>query len=384
MVVTFAALHWLSTSTLGEFTLVYVCITLALVVIRSMSSEPLVLLVGQLPKSVNGRELSGSAGFSLMAGVPLSVALLVAHTFVTAPFDDLFIAAAFALPLVFTQDAIRYWSISQQRYWQCAVIDGSALVATAITVVVCSLLDALNPGLLIAAWAVGAFVGGLVGALIHRTIPSGVRGVAWLKSQWRTGAYLAGSTAAQQSSGRLSLMLVRGISGAEALGTLSASRAALLPLNSFVTAVSSFALPEAVHRRRIGLHELDKFVRVMCLFCAGLLILAVVCVWSLPESLGRLIAGDNWAVAHSLIVPTGLWIVGIGVSQGYRAGIRALGGARLMFKISMVLGLVMLVCATVGAIAADGVGAAWGFGLASLAGLLYWHVGYRNLRYAVV
>jgi O-antigen/teichoic acid export membrane protein len=300
---------------------------------------------------------------------------------VDSPFKELAVASAIVVPMVLSQDSVRYWHISRQSYWLCSLIDIVSLLGTTAVIVAATIYPLGNTAFVILlAWGVGAAIGALVGMGTNRCIPSLWEGIEWFSSNKETALYLSGATASQQASGRVSQVLVRVLAGAEALGQISASRTILMPLNTLVSSSASFALPEAVSRLRSGIDKLDQFVRIFSLVIAAVIVAAVAGIWFIPDSVGHLIAGTNWSVAHSLIVPTGAWILGIGISQGPRAGIRALGGSKEMLTLSLILGAVMTLCAVIGALVSGGTGAAWGFGLASLAGQFLWIRTYRRLR----
>jgi hypothetical protein len=66
------------------------------------------------------------------------------------------------------------------------------------------------------------------------------------------------------------------------------------------------------------------------------------------------------------------------LSQGPRVGLRALASASVVFRVSCVLGLVLLASTTAGVLLGGGTGAAWGFGLASVGGQVLWQGAYRR------
>lgn len=183
---------------------------------------------------------------------------------------------------------------------------------------------------------------------------------------------------AQQLAGRLSLVLVAGIAGPAALGAVSAARTLFTPLNSLIAAALSISLPQAVREIERSPGHLTRFTRRLSLVLVLTSVSLTLFILAMPESWGTAIAGQNWASAQKLALPTGLWIVGISLSQGARVGLRALGQGATILRTSVALGVLLLASTTIGTWLYGGQGAAWGFGVASVAGQGLWFVAYRS------
>ena len=67
-------------------------------------------------------------------------------------------------------------------------------------------------------------------------------------------------------------------------------------------------------------------------------------------------------------------------SQGPRVGLRVLGRGRETLRVSLVIGVLLLVACVVGAVLGGATGAAWGFGIVSMIGQLLWWTAYRAAR----
>lgn len=375
-----AALHWFELDLVGAFSLLYAVMTLVVVIVRSLTLEPLVV-----QHSGAAHRAAGPAmGASLIVSLAASGLVLVAVPALTG-YAWLLASAAIVLPVLLVQDAYRYVMFADGRQMAAALNDSLCLAGTSVVVAVLWISPWRHPALLVLAWGLGALAGVVAGARQTHSVPRPADGRAWLREQRRLGLPLAASQLAQQGSGRLSQALITGIGGAAALGMVSASRTVITPMTTLVTASMSYALPEAARaHRRSGLQGLDKVV----VLTSGILALVVVgygvCILVAPDALGEILAGRNWNTAQALAVPTTLWVLGTAASQGPRVGLRVLGRGIQTLRVSLVMGGLLLAGTVGGVLLNGGVGAAWGFGLVSVAGQGVWWSSYARSRRRVV
>ncbi|MFL0459402.1 hypothetical protein ACH0CA_02840 [Kytococcus sedentarius] len=373
-----AALQHLDLQELGIFSLTYAMMTLALTVSRSRNLEPLVVL--RRDRSTEpGEELrddSAAVGTSLLHGTALAVACAVGALVLREP---LLLACGVAFPWILAQDAYRYIHFAERRQSLAAVQDGVALVATLALIALLYATDAVSATSLIAAWGVGALFGMVAGFAQTRALPE-FRGLTgWTKRSGELGRGNALSTMIQQGVGRLSQVLISVIASPAALGAITASRTVFMPANTALTASMSFALPEGVstHGRR-GTSGLSKFIAAVSIVLSIGVTLLILALLLLPDSIGRLISEDNWPTIRSLTIPTGLWVLGMALSQGPKVGLRVLGAGALLMRVSTTTGLLLLTSTALGAYFGDARGAAWGFGLTSIACNLLWWKAYSD------
>lgn len=377
-VVLFAALHWLDIGVLGRYTLISTFVILIQSSMRSLVLEPLTIRFSAAECRIHRHAVGSAAGLSLALGL-IVAAICVACSLVVPGLGSLLPAAAFTLVVLVVQDAWRLGLLAARRTWATALNDAACLAATILGLLWLSIGSGEVTGsdvLLI--WGSGTGVGLLLGALQLRVLPRIEWAWKWLRDQGDIGLRLVGSMLAQQLAGRMSLVIVAAIAGERALGEVSASRTLLTPLNTLVVATFSFAVPEAVRRLRLSVEALGSFTRLVSLSLVAVSTAFAAGLYLLPKSVGHLVAGSNWPVAHSLIIPTGLWITGTAMSQGARIGLRALERPGVILTVSAGLGPVLLICTTVGTVIGGGAGAAWGFGIASVLGQLPWAVAYRR------
>lgn len=365
----FAGLHWFDLAKLGSFSLLYAVMTLVVVVTRALTLEPLVVQYAGRATTAGHRALGGSLIVSLGIGVVLCVASL----FVDGEHMPMVLAAAAAGPVLLVQDGYRYVLFANGRQLAAAANDACCLVITTIAVGAMWVTEWHWPASLMLAWGLGAAGGIGAGYFQTRCRPALSAGWRWLVQQKSLGVPLAGSQVAQQGTGRLSQGLISWIGGAAALGMIGASRTLVTPLTTLITASMSYSLPEAARARRsTGRSGLNKIVLLTSAALGLAVFVYAAILLVLPSDFGRVLAGDNWATARSLVVPTSLWVLGTAASQGPRVGLRVLEKGKETFRVSVLMGILLLVGTVTGVTLAGGVGAAWGFGLVSVIGQLFW------------
>lgn len=374
-VLLFIALRWLSLEGLGLFTVIYTSATLVLTVTRSLVLEPLLIrysgcseLTGAIPRAI---------GASALLGLGCCMAV-VACALILRPLDaEVILAGAVALPTILVQDAYRFAMFADGRPWRAAVNDGVTFLLTGALVVVVALAESPSTWWVFVGWGFACGAASLVGAGQLQVVPRIRGGCRWLRENVRIGWQLAGSTAAQQASGRVSLYLVGAIAGMASLGVVAAARTLFSPLNTLLAASIAFAVPEG---KKFDGRALDRFV-VLLSFVLGVLVVALlVALHLLPDDVGTFIVGSNWDAAKSLLLPTALWIGGTAISQGARVGLRVLDRAQTVLTVSLIIGPLTIVGAAVGAILGGAMGAAWGFGSVSIIVQLLWWTAYKRVR----
>lgn len=373
--VAFTALHVLALGDLGAFTLTSTLVILVQVALRSLTGEVITIRFSARREGIP-TAVSSAAGASLaLSGAMLVLCLLLWA--VGYPGAELLSAAALMLVTLAVQDTYRFALFAAGRMWAATLNDGAVCVVTLVALWVLARTDVIDGPTLFLGWAVGSTVGVLLGGWQVRALPRLARARAWLTGHRDVGLPLMGSVVAQQSMGRLSLVVVSAFAGPAQLGLVTASRTVLTPINTLIASTYSFAVPEAV-RRRARTGAMLRFTTGLSITLALVAVVLTGVLLVVPDTWGRALAGQNWEGARSLLVPTCLWIVGIGLSQGSRVGLRALERTDLVLRTSLALGVLLLAATTLGTILGKGEGAAWGFGIASIVGQVGWTWAYRR------
>lgn len=376
--VAFVALHSLELAPLGALSLAMTLVILAHASLRAGVLEPLTIRASRSEVGSVREMASMAAGLSVCIGVAAGALTAGAGWWLGGPHGSVVAWSGVVLLLILVQDSWRFGLFAARRLWAATLNDTVACAVTIATLGGVSRLAPLDGGAILAAWAAGSLAGLLLGMVQLRIVPRPGLARRWFDDQRRLGLPLMGSVLAQQSMGRLSLVIVSAIGGPAQLGLLNAARIVLTPVNTLIAATYGFAVPDAVRRLERSRRSLVRYTTLLGLALAGFSIVLTAVLLALPHSWGALIAGDNWDEARSLLVPTCLWIVGVGLSQGARVGLRALEQGGVIFRVSLVLGALLLVSTTAGVLVDGGRGAAWGFGVASLLGQVLWTFAYRR------
>jgi O-antigen/teichoic acid export membrane protein len=375
----FSALRLLPLDALGKYTLVSTLVILAQTSIRSLVLEPLTIRFSTQPEDVRRRATAMAAGASASLGI-VAVVATVTWAIAGGSSGRLMVAAGITFAILLVQDAWRTALFASRRPWGTAANDAICLAATLIGLTVVMVRGhghADAPAVMII-WGFGSAFGAVLGVFQLRALPKVQSCWHWLRTQADLGLRLVGSVLAQQLAGRTSLVIVSVWAGHAALGQISASRTLVSPISTLILATLAFAVPEAARKAVTSLRDLRHFTRMVSGALVAVTALLTVVLYFLPERIGVAIAGQNWAAAHSLLVPTALWIAGTAMSQGARIGLRVLERASTILWISVALGAVVLVACACGTLGWGAPGAAWAFGLASVAGQAVWTVGYRR------
>lgn len=376
--VAFTALHALALDALGAFALASTLLVLVQVALRALTAEPLTIRFSN--RADIQPAVASAAGAAVLAGAAILMPCLL--VWVTGSRGGpLLVSAGVALLALMVQDTYRFALFAQGRVWSATTNDGIVCLTTLAAIGVLAVGEAVKGPTLLLAWAAGSLTGSALGAWQLGALPRPFSTRDWLHAQQDIALPLMGSVVAQQSMGRLSLVLVSALAGSAQLGLLSASRTVLTPVNTLIAATYSFAVPEAVRRKECP-SSLVRFTTVLSAVLALVAVALTIVLLTIPAEWGRVLAGRNWDGARALLVPTSLWIVGVALSQGARVGLRALERTDAIFRLSLPLGVVVLVSTVIGTLVNGGAGAAWGFGVASLLGQPAWTWAYRRALHA--
>jgi len=380
-VVLFAALHYLSVSGIGAFTLAYTGALLIESVLKSLLLEPLTIRFSTAQRDVHRAAASGALGASLAFGLACSVLATV----ISAPLNNsdgmLVLATGLAVPSLIVQEAWRVYFFTTANPWKAALNDGVCLGVTLLLVwffVVRQ--DSASPSSLIFLLSAGTAIGILVGVVQARLCPSVRRAWPWARTHWYLGSRLAGGNTVGQGAGRVSLAIVGVISGSAALGQFAASRTLVTPATTMMTSAVTFAVPEAV--RLIGRGRRDHltwFLVGLSAVLAGAVSVFGLALYLVPANVGAVIAGSNWDVAKSLLFPVVVWAAAVALRQGPRVGLRAFECPATILRLSIVTAVAIVTATAIGSIAAGAVGAAWAFALVHMATSVLWWSSYRRV-----
>lgn len=381
-VVLFASLHYLSVRDIGSFTLAYSGALLVESVLKTWLLEPLMIRFSVSPSATQRRATAEAAGAALVLSVLSGVVIAAGSLLFSSPVRELILACAALTPCLVTQEAWRVHFFATARPWRAVANDGMCLVVTM------ALVGALAVGLqgatqteLLLVWAAGTGVGAVAGMVQTRILPAVGRALSWTRSHWTLGTRLASGFGAEQLAGRVSLAVIGAVSGTAALGLFSAARTIVSPVTTLVTSAISFAVPEAARLRQRRDPRMPLFIGAVSAVLATSATLFGVAMYILPDRLGRLLAGQNWDTAKTLLAPMVCWTAVVALRHGPRVGLRVLERSRSIVRLSVWTGVGVIAGTTIGCLAGGAPGAAWALVVVHLLmSAAWWGVYLRAMR----
>ncbi|MGI8761846.1 MAG: hypothetical protein ACR2LF_11255 [Jatrophihabitantaceae bacterium] len=379
-VVLFLALHYLSVSHVGEFTLAYTGAFLVKVILKSLILAPLSINFSAAARAAQRRAGAQALGACLVIGTIAFAITAASSLAVHGQSRSVVLASAVVLPALIVQEGWRVYFFAVARPWRAVFNDGACLVATLLLAYVLVLRPhAASTALLLLLWAAGTGVGVVVGVAQARLLPAVHQAWAWTREHWSLGSRIAAGNSAQQVAGRISLALIGAIAGTVALGRLAASRTLMTPGTTVQSSAVSFGVPEASRLYRNGDPRLRRFIPGLSIVLGLAVTLLGLLIYLVPDHAGRLVVGQNWFVAKSLLLPVIIWNVANCVQQGPMVALLVRRRSGSILRLSLVTGALVLVGAVAGSYAAGASGAAWGLAIAQVAATIPFWVAYRRL-----
>lgn len=354
----------------GAFSLALITFTFVIGIGRGLVSDPFVVRYSDVSHGVHRAATARATGaaitFGLFSGLICALAgVLLRGTGVS---DALF-ALALALPGLMLQDAWRHVFFAAGRPFSAAMND---LIWTVVQFVLIGLLIAGgSPSvfLITVSWGAAALVAAVAGCLQTGVLPAPQATMRWYRETRDLNVRMALDFALNMGAINLSIYVVTAIVGLAGAGALRAAQVLLGPLNLLYAGLSSFVLPAMARLAGSG----RRLVRVALLTSAASSAIAgawVAILLLLPEAAGQQLLKASWDGARSVMLPSGLVSVSVGFVIGASLGLKALRRADKMLRVTFVQAPLMLVLGIVGAFMNGAVGAAWGFALSQVFGMV--------------
>ncbi|MGQ0844961.1 MAG: hypothetical protein ACT4QF_12575 [Sporichthyaceae bacterium] len=379
-VVLLAALHLLDLRGVGSYTLAYGCAMWVLAIVRPLILEPTMIRFAAASPRQRRIATSRSAGAAAGIGFALAAVCAAISTVLPGAAAAIVLGAGLAMPTLLVQDAWRYAFFTAGRPWAAVVNDGACLVAIAALLIGAGVLADPGPGLLLGLWGLGLGAGTVLGCWQLKVFPDFARGPRMLRQHRDLGLPLAGAALVVQGASRVALIVVGVSAGMPAVGQIYAALALMTPVNVLLLAAPTFAVPETVRRLEHGAAVVRRYLVLLSVALATLVLAFAVVTRLLPEGLGRLYAGENWEHATATLWPVACWVAATAAYAGAKVGLQARAQATLIARLSLAQGVLQLT-ASVAGLAVFGVsGAAWGLALGTALGAaLWWILAQRSL-----
>jgi O-antigen/teichoic acid export membrane protein len=277
------------------------------------------------------------------------------------------LALAISLPGLLVQDTWRYAFFATGRPAAATLSDAvwAVLQFTGLALLLSSGVESIFWLTLV--WGMSALVAAVLGVFQVRAVPSLASAFRWFRLTRDLNVRMGIDFAFNMGFVNLAIYLVTAIVGLIAAGALRAAQTLLGPLNLFRSGLDSFVLPMMARRAEAG-----RSVLSLAAMTTGATT-ALTAVWVailllLPTSIGVELLGDSWSGARLVMVGSGTVAIAQAVVLGASLGVKALGRADLLLRVTLLQAPLILACGCIGAWWGGVVGAAIGFGLAQVIG----------------
>jgi glycosyltransferase involved in cell wall biosynthesis len=284
------------------------------------------------------------------------------------------------LPLVLLQDAWRGVLISTGRPAAATLNDAIWTVSQFAALGWLLAMGIEDTSILVLTWGAAGGLAAAFGILQTRAIPRLQDTRRWLAHHWDLAGFFLAEWILVVGAMHGSLLLIAAWASVEDVGALRGSQVLLGPLTLLASGAFEFVLPELGRRP-----QLSAGVRLRLSYLVSGSLVLVGLTWgaallALPNSIGRQLMGDTWLSARAVLPASTLWSCAILLSTGPAVVLRALGRARVGFRINALTAPLLVIFSLVGVELDGATGAAAGFALAHwLMAPLWW----RGVRRAV-
>ena len=365
--ISFAALRGLNAGEYGSFVVAYTTYSLSVMLVRGLISEPLMIRVHdrQAEPSPHGPVLAASIGVGL--GSMLAVGGLFAPPVVRFPLW----ALAIGMPGLLLQDTWRFTFFASGMPARSVVNDSLWGLLVLVGITMGAFFGDLSAGGYVLVWGLGGTVAGVLGFLqtADRGRVGGLWG--WYRAHSDLGLRFAAQVALGQGVRQAVIFAIGAISGLAVLGAISGAQVVFGPLRVLLLGAVPIGVAEGARIRRSDPEVLSRFIRGIA-GSLGVAALGVGLLLVTAPGLGAWVSGQNWDVIRPLLIPTALWMAGLGWTQASRIGLRVLERASEGLQTEAIVSVIVACGALTGAVVAGAFGAASGWAISVIVGAFIW------------
>ncbi|KAA1421466.1 hypothetical protein F0U44_04030 [Nocardioides humilatus] len=275
------------------------------------------------------------------------------------------------MPLLSIQDVGRYLGIAQAKPGRAVFLDTLWLVLTVAALGAIALTDNNSLLWLVLGWGgTGALAG--LWVFVQQGVPRAHDlSLRWLRSRWEfswRSLVAASSSAAVAMFGSLAVAVVSGPLA------VAAVRAALILERPSTTVQGSVAVSVGadIARQRPDNAGLIRMQRRALVIGIAVAIVMVLIFFLIPDSFGRILLGDVWALVTPLLLVISLRVLANGTQSGVRAALMGRRQIKPVMKIDILGTVLMIAGMVIGAAIGDGEGAMWGAFVGQLITIFFW------------
>ena len=357
----------------GAFSLAYVTFGFLVSASRGPSTDPLLVRFSGTDRAGWRRATKAATATALCFGVVAGIGCIAVGLALPRGAGAGLVALGFGLPGILLQDSYRFAWFAQGRGDKAFVNDALWAVLQLGVVLALDVTGRASVVSCVLTLGATASVAALVGLLQSGVRPAPSRVPAWLVAHRDLGLRYLAENVSIGGARQVRFFAVGALAGLAAVGSIRAAEMLMGPFLVLLSGVSQVAVPEA----KVVLDRSPGRLARFCLLLGAVPAVAAA-AWGVavaivfPLGPGRLLLGDLWGPASTLLVPvTGCMILGCFQNAG-TAGVRALGASRRSLSAQLWNAGLYLLGGTVGAALGGAAGSCWGVLVAGAVGCLIW------------
>jgi O-antigen/teichoic acid export membrane protein len=353
----------------GAFTYTLLLFTFALGLMRTITTDPLLIRFSAEEREVRRPAVAQAAGSSVILGVVAATLAVTAGLLVGGDLGLALVLLAAVVPGHFLQDSWRSAAFAIGDARKAAINDAVRLVCQSAALGICLWADTSQLGWYMGSWAVSAWAAALVGWWQFGRPGRWRQSTAWLRENAGLSMRLGGDFAINIGGIALTTTLLAAVLGLAATGGLRFAQTLLGPIQVLFGAVAAFMVPFLVRRlAACGSQALRRPAVLLSLGCFLASALVVGLLMVLPDVAGRELLGDSWDNARAVLLPVGVTQSAIAIALGGGLPLKAMGRADLLLRVTLIQAPLIFALALGGASWHGIEGAAWGIAIGQTVG----------------
>lgn len=360
------------TEAFGAFTVAFTVYSVAVLISRSLTSQPLMMRFAAVDAEEFRSAAAMSSGAASALGFALGTVVLILGLALGGSVGTALLAVALLLPGLLVQDVWRIAFFAQRRPEMAVVIDAAWMVLQVAGVAVFLAVDVESAVPYVIAWGLAGAAAAALGAYRGGAAPRIRSTWTWLKAHWDITRYVILGSLLLQGAYQGALMLVGVFGTLTDVGSLRGAQVILGPVSLLAAAAFSFAVPELARRSHLRTRR-----RVVAAAGLGGVLATAGLVWGtiallLPTEVGVALLGDSWPGVRAVLLATAVGQIGNLIAMGPNCVVYAMGRSDSVFRVHAAVSVLLLVGGTAGVWLGGAVGAAWGMAAAYWAVLPFW------------
>ena len=367
-----------TTASFGAFSLAFVTYLLVLNVGRAIVTLPLMIRYSGLDAGVPHDAVRAGSGTGLAVGVASGVVCVGVGIVVGGPFGAALFGLGIGLPGLILQDTWRFAFFAGGRDRSAFVNDivWVAVLVPAFAVLIANGARDAMP--FIVAWGGAASVAAGAGVVQSGVIPDPTRAMAWVRRHSDFIPQFTLETGARMGSSQLTYYVIGLVGGLVVVGAIRAGELVLGAFNVLFQGIHLIALPEGARLLRQSRGDLVRWaILLSAVLSAAAAAFGIACLL-IPDWAGQAALGESWTPARMVLPVLVLSLVGYVVASGAGVGLRALGAANRLLRVSVLTSMVTLAAGFAGVQLGAAAGAAWGLAVGSWFGAVISWVEFRS------